>query len=101
MLTVDDFVALAGERFELRTGIGSGVGAQPVALQADLVDVKPLPAGAAAARQPFSLLFRGPSEPLLPQGIYRIDHASLGTAELFLVPVQADGTAVSYEAVFG
>lgn len=54
-------------------------------------------------RQPFSLLFRGPAEPVLPQAIYRIEHPRLGELDLFLVPIgpEPDGDArILYEAIF-
>lgn len=51
-------------------------------------------------RQPFSLLFRGPPEPLLPQGLYRMNHRQLGDLELFLVPIGPDRQGMRYEAVF-
>jgi len=53
-----------------------------------------------SAREQFSLLFNGPAEPLLPQAIYTLENAELGTIEIFLVPVAADGEGVDYEAVF-
>jgi hypothetical protein len=48
----------------------------------------------------FSLLFRGPMAPVLPQRIYRLDHNSLGRLEIFLVPLGPDGEGMQYEAVF-
>jgi Domain of unknown function (DUF6916) len=53
-----------------------------------------------AARAPFSLVFTGPPEPVLPQGIRRLEHPSLGAFELFLVPIGRDEGGVRYEAVF-
>lgn len=50
-------------------------------------------------RQPFSLLFRGPLEPVLPQRIYALDGEPLGALELFLVPVGPDREGMCYEAV--
>ncbi len=60
------------------------------------------PAGerAAAERAPFRLVFRGPSEPLLPQSIYRLEHGGLGALEIFVVPVAQDADGTSYEAIF-
>ena len=52
------------------------------------------------ARVPFSLVFRGPVDPVLPQRTYPLRHAELGAFELFLVPVGRDATGTSYEAVF-
>lgn len=51
-------------------------------------------------RQAFSVLFRGPDEPLLPQRLYRVENATLGTLDLFLVPVGPDKHGMRYEATF-
>lgn len=51
-------------------------------------------------RAPFSLIFRGPPEPIMPQGTYRLHHDTLGALELFLVPVQPDAAGTRYQAIF-
>jgi hypothetical protein len=94
LLTAASFRAHVGTVFEVADG------PEPVAL--DLVSVTALDHRPdARRREPFSLLFDGPSSPLLPQRTYRLEHARLGRLEIFLVPVArgADGR-VSYEAVF-
>lgn len=48
----------------------------------------------------FSLLWRGPSEPALPQATYRVAQAELGEIDLFLVPVAQFEDGFRYEAVF-
>lgn len=48
----------------------------------------------------FSLIFHGPLEPVLPQCIYHLNHESLGSIEIFLVPVGPEGQSMQYEAVF-
>lgn len=53
-----------------------------------------------APRQPFSLLFRGPPEGVLPQGVYPLEHPELGRLEIFLVPISRTDDGVRYEAVF-
>ena len=50
-------------------------------------------------RQPFSLAFRGPAEPLLPQATYGLEHAELGAFHLFIVPIGRDSGGTLYEAV--
>ena len=57
------------------------------------------PAGIDESRS-FSALFRGPTEPALVQATYALDHAELGELTLFLVPIAADDTGRTYEAVF-
>ncbi len=51
-------------------------------------------------RIPFSLVFHGPGGPHLPQKIYRLAHTTLGTFELFLVPIGPDTQGMRYEAIF-
>lgn len=56
-----------------------------------------------AARESFSLVFKGPKDFHLPQGIYRADHSKVGTFEIFLVPIVSPGgdrEASYYESVF-
>ncbi len=54
----------------------------------------------APGREPFSLTFSGPLEPLLPQAIYSFEHELLGALDIFIVPVSRDAESVQYEAVF-
>ena len=51
-------------------------------------------------RQPFSIVFRGPGDILLPQHIYRMEHPEIGDFELFLVPIGPDEKGLRYEAIF-
>jgi len=48
----------------------------------------------------FSLLFRGPLQPLLPQRVYPLEHEALGRLDLFIVPIKRDAQGLQYEAVF-
>jgi hypothetical protein len=54
----------------------------------------------AQGRAPFSIVFVGPLEPILPQRIYRFEHDELGILELFIVPIGPDESGMQYEAVF-
>lgn len=51
-------------------------------------------------RPGFSLIFRGPMTPLLPQRIHRLVNDRLGETEIFLVPIGPDLGGLCYEAVF-
>ena len=51
-------------------------------------------------RQAFSVIFRGPMEPLLPQSIHVLKNKTLGTLEVFLVPIGPDQQGMRYEAIF-
>ena len=70
--------------------------------QIELIEIKPLGERNpdAKIRQPFSLLFRGPSEPMLPQQMYQLENAACGELLLFLVPVGPDEKGMLYDTVF-
>ncbi|HSE25431.1 MAG TPA: hypothetical protein VLB68_27460 [Pyrinomonadaceae bacterium] len=51
-------------------------------------------------QEEFSIVFRGPLESFLDQGIQTFDHEKLGQFELFLVPIRQDEHGFYYEAVF-
>lgn len=85
-------------RFRIRAGTAPEV-------ELELVEVEPGRAsGAAPAGGPryeqFSLLFRGPCQPLLPQGTYEFDNPDAGSFEMFIVPVRQEQGAFVYQAVF-
>ena len=65
-----------------------------------LAEVTGLGHGAPGRRDPYSLVFRGPPAPILPQRIYRLRHEQMGDLELFLVPIGPDGEGMRYEAIF-
>ena len=55
----------------------------------------------AQGRQSFALVFRGPAEPPLPQGMYDVAHPDMGRIPgLGLVPIDQDIQGRYYEAVF-
>jgi hypothetical protein len=95
-LTVDTFTTRIGERFRLLADPSSET---PL----ELIHATPLGAARppqAAGRTPFSILFRGPLTPVWPQRIYRVEHDTLGTLDLFLVPIGPRDGGMVYEAIF-
>lgn len=48
----------------------------------------------------YSLVFRGPLEQPLEQGLHPISHEKMGTGDLFLVPIAREADGYRYEAVF-
>ena len=95
-LRVDDFSRHVNEPFSLPLeGMDS--------LALELVEVAPVgaPPADGSLRQAFSIIFRGPGQPVLPQQIYSVTHPTLGTLSLFLVPLGPDRSGgIRYEAVF-
>ncbi|MFZ5815177.1 MAG: DUF6916 family protein [Bacillota bacterium] len=64
----------------------------------ELTEVNAL--GSTPHQRRFSLLFQGPLDRFLPQGIYALRHDQLGEFDLFLVPVGRQPEGFLYEAVF-
>jgi len=92
-LTADDFEPHVQDEFQIAPP------ACEIALSLKLIEVRRLgramrPGGA------FSLLFLSPPGPFYPQAIYPLTHATLGTLDLFLVPLGPKDGGNSYEAVF-
>ena len=48
----------------------------------------------------FELMFRGPPDPVLPQATYRLTHRSLGSLDIFIVPISRSDESTTYQAVF-
>lgn len=92
--TLDHFVPLIGDAFEITDGSAS--------IRAKLVDATDLREVQAAGRRSrqFSLVWRGPPGRILPQRIYAVRHPSFGALELFLVTIGPDAEGMRYEAIF-
>ena len=90
-LRIEDFAPHCDGAFEMQTVDG----VVPLKL------TKVAPAGASGrAGGAFSLLFVAPEGPWLPQAIYPVAHPSLGTMEIFLVPVGPTAGGNGYHATF-
>ncbi len=48
----------------------------------------------------FTLIFQGPSEPLLNQQVYELEHEQMGELSLFMVPIARKANGMQYEVVF-
>jgi hypothetical protein len=97
-LTVEMFTECLGSPFRMHAGPGT-------VLEVELIEATALPpitarVGGPPRRAPFSLLFRGPITPWVPQGIYRLENEKRGALEFFLVPIGPDEKGMRYEAIF-
>ena len=90
----DKFDAHLGTRFVMRASAEH-------AIEVELLETSPLPSAPNAKRASFLLRFRASEPRALPQRIYALEHAALGTFELFLVPCGPDTVGMRYDAVFG
>lgn len=86
-----DFAGCVTERFLVQSGLPDGF---------ELVLIQVTEQQGAPRQEVFSLLFRGPAERPLGQGICPLEHERLGRLAIFLVPVGRDEAGLLYEAVF-
>lgn len=96
-LTQATFAPLVGRRFRLHVNPATTV-------EVELIEAVQLPVyprrGPARTREPFSLVFRGSKEFVLPQRIYPLEQEEFGSVGMFLVPIEPDDLGHRYEAIF-
>lgn len=88
---LDTFAGRINTRFRIKQESSDGV-------ELELVEAKDT--GSTPRQVQFSIVFRGPHNPQLVQGIYKIEHDEIGTFDLFIVPIRRDQDGMYYEAVF-
>jgi len=97
-VTADVFAEHLGSVFHIHQSRG-------VVIDAKLIESTPLrladgTSSGLSKREPCSIIFRGPFEPVLSQQIYEINHDVLGRMDLFLVALGPDAEGMRYEAIF-
>ena len=90
-LTHEAFRQQAGTKFQVQVGADGTV-------ELDLVevsDIKLYP-----GQEQFGVVFRGPLNVFLDQGVRPFAHDEMGQFEIFLVPIRQDEQGFYYEAIF-
>lgn len=88
----EEFAACLTQEFEIVFSDGT--------LPLKLSEARPLGLRPESIREPFALTFVADRLLRLPQGIYKMRHATLDEMEIFLVQVAADRSSSTFEAVF-
>jgi hypothetical protein len=94
-LTQRAFTRIVGTTFKVDAGQGRSATLQLLAVHPLDVPAFPAPTG-----EGFTLLFSGTIPESFRQGTYPVDHKSMGSFAMFLVPVGPPGPDQRYEAVF-
>jgi hypothetical protein len=93
-LTKATFEPLLHQRFAVQIGDGR-------LDELELVELVALSQNLPSLRAPFSLVFCGSREGWFHQGTYRLEHPSLGTQCVFLVPIGPNAQGrMQYQAIF-
>jgi len=90
-LTHEEFSQHLNTRFDVQLDEANAV-------QLKLAEVSPLKLY--PRQEEFSIVFLGPLETFLGQGVRPFSHEQLGEFELFIVPVRQDDKGFYYEAIF-
>jgi len=99
-LKLETFVPLVGNKFQVYPDAVSSIELELTeATEFSGHGNKPAP-GTGLIQESFSVIFDGPDDRLLPQGMYVFEHGGLGRFELFIVPVGRKPGAFQYQAVF-
>lgn len=89
----DDFQACLNQAYSLGPALGD--------LQLELISVERHPHGDAVdGKDAFTIMLRGPAEPVLAQQTYTMRNENMGEFDLFIVPIGPDDQGMCYEAVF-
>ena len=90
-LTHEAFTQHAGSKFQVQVDENTGVDLELT----DVSELKLYP-----HQEEFAIVFRGPSDAFLNQGVRLFTHDQMGQFELFIVPIRRDEQGFYYEAVF-
>ena len=90
-LTHEAFTQQAGTKFKVQVDENTGVELE----LAEVSELKLYP-----RQEEFTIVFRGPSNAFLDQGVRLFTHDHIGDFELFIVPIRQDEQGFYYEAVF-
>jgi len=91
VLTHEVFAKHANSKFQAQVDETMGVELELT----DVSDVKLYP-----HQEEFAIVFRGPLDKFLGQGLRSFSHDQMGQFEIFLVPIKQDEQGFYYEAVF-
>ena len=90
-LTHEEFSRHLNKKFRIRIG-------ESEEIETELTNISDLVLSPRQER--FSILFRGPLDKMLGQGMHAFEHDEMGPFELFIVPIERAEDGVYYEAVF-
>jgi|SRR5689334_3562504 len=90
-LTHDEFSQHANTTFQVQSDQGTAV-------ELELMEISELKVH--PNQEEFAIVFRGPLNGFLQQGIRSLTHDQMGEFELFIVPIRQDADGFYYEAVF-
>ena len=71
-----------------------------LALELSEVELNPADSTETSSRRAFTLIFHGPPDPILAEGIHQLEHDDAGTLEIYLIPIISAPDRQAYQAIF-
>jgi hypothetical protein len=94
ILTIEDFSNYLNQFMKIKIGDNQTI-------ECELVEVKPFDSYSPIDRKPFSIMLSSnQKKEYYDQGIYALQHPSLGSINIFFVPKGFDEFGMKYEAIF-
>jgi hypothetical protein len=90
-LTHEEFSRHINSKFQVQLDENTGV-------EVDLIEVSELKLY--PRQEEFAIVFRGPLNAFLGQGMGHFKHEQMGDFEIFIVPIRQDEQGFYYEAIF-
>ncbi|HKB65155.1 MAG TPA: hypothetical protein VKC61_04815 [Pyrinomonadaceae bacterium] len=90
-LTFQDFTQQLNTKFQIPVNESQRV-------ELELAEISELKK--TSRNEEFAIVFRGPKEAFLGQGMRPLEHDQLGKFDLFIVPIREDEKGYYYQAVF-
>jgi hypothetical protein len=90
-LTYEEFTQHANTKFQVQLD-------ENTAVELELTEISELKTH--PQQEEFGVVFRGPLNIFLGQGVRAVKHDQMGQFELFIVPIRQDQQGFYYEAVF-
>jgi hypothetical protein len=97
-LSANDFTKYLNDTFYLSSDSEEPIEAELI--EVTEIETNEVSTGSNNKRNSFSIVFSGPPQPVLPQGIHALQHTEMGPLSLFIVPIGSDKKGMRYEAVF-
>ena len=91
-LRKEDFEPLIGTELKVTSGAAQ--------TELEIAEVSELKSPSPRATPPFRLILRSRTGWRAPQGMFRVEHPTLGALEMFAVPVGPDAIGLCYEILF-
>ena len=91
-LRKEDFEPLVGQKLKVSAGAS--------ATELEVAEAASLKSPSPRTTPPFRLILRSRENWRAPQGMFLVEHPTLGNLEMFAVPVGPDGQGLCYEILF-